>query len=76
MFKTTMTARGQVLIPAELRRRLHLNSGTRFSIAESDGKIVLVPELPDAIGTGLGFLSGHKPELNPGSEGKWEVQRE
>jgi len=56
LFKVTMTARGQVLIPVELRRRLHLTSGTRFTVSDADGKIVLVPELPDAVGAGFGFL--------------------
>ena len=56
MFRASMSARGQVVIPAELRRRLRLAPGCRFRLYESGTKIILVPELRDPIGAGLGFL--------------------
>jgi AbrB family looped-hinge helix DNA binding protein len=57
LFRSSMSARGQVVIPAELRRRLHLAPGCRFRLYESGTKVILVPELEDPIGAGLGFLS-------------------
>ncbi len=56
MFRVSMSARGQVVIPVELRRRLHLAPGVRFRLHESGTKLTLVPELSDPIDAGLGFL--------------------
>jgi len=39
----TVNAKGQVLIPAELRRKLGVKKGTRLAIFEEDGKIILMP---------------------------------
>jgi AbrB family looped-hinge helix DNA binding protein len=51
-----MSARGQVVIPAELRRRLGLSPGSRLHLHESGAKVILVPEMADPVGEGLGFL--------------------
>ena len=39
----TVNAKGQVVIPAELRRKLGVKKGTRLAIFEEDGKIILMP---------------------------------
>jgi len=57
VFKVSMTARGQVLIPIDLRRKLHLAPGARFIVCDADGKIILVPELSDPVEAGLGLLT-------------------
>jgi AbrB family looped-hinge helix DNA binding protein len=54
--KVTMSARGQLVIPAEVRRRLGLKGGTRFRVYDSQGKLTLVPEVEDPVHAGLGFL--------------------
>lgn len=56
MFTVTMSSRGQVVIPAELRRRLGLSPGSRLRLHESGAKVILVPEMADPVGEGLGFL--------------------
>ena len=35
--------RGQVVIPAKIRRRLGLKQGSRLAVGEEDGRIVLEP---------------------------------
>jgi len=67
LFVVTMSARGQVVIPAELRRRLNLGPGSRFRVCESGSKVILVPELSDPIGAGLGFL---RKKASPEAEGR------
>jgi AbrB family looped-hinge helix DNA binding protein len=60
LLKVTMSTRGQIVIPAEVRRRLGLKTGTRLRVYDSDGKIVLVPEIEDPVSAGLGFLKRDK----------------
>ena len=38
----TLTAKGQVTIPADIRRRLGLKPGDKVAFVEEDGKVVLV----------------------------------
>ncbi len=56
MHRVTVSGKGQVVIPAELRRKLGLSAGAHLRLYESGSKIVLVPELEDPIETGFGFL--------------------
>jgi AbrB family looped-hinge helix DNA binding protein len=60
LLKVTMSVKGQIVIPAEVRRRLGLKSGTHLRVYDSDGKIVLVPEVQDPVSAGLGFLRRDK----------------
>jgi AbrB family looped-hinge helix DNA binding protein len=57
MYRTTLSARGHVLIPVELRKKLGLKQGTGFRLYEGNGKITLVPELTDPIKQGMGLLN-------------------
>jgi AbrB family looped-hinge helix DNA binding protein len=41
--ETTVTIKGQIVIPASLRRRLGIKKGTRLFVEERDGEIVLRP---------------------------------
>jgi AbrB family looped-hinge helix DNA binding protein len=52
---TTLSAKGQVLIPADVRHRLGLRPGTDFTILSSaDGKIMLTPVESHGKKKGLG----------------------
>ena len=49
---STITSKGQITLPAALRRKLHMSTGTRVQIKEVDGKIVIDPPMDlDAIRT-------------------------
>jgi AbrB family looped-hinge helix DNA binding protein len=43
MATTTVSSKGQVVIPRALREKYRLTSGTRLTIAESDAGLVLAP---------------------------------
>jgi AbrB family looped-hinge helix DNA binding protein len=41
--ETTATAKGQIVIPSSIRRRLGIKEGTRIQIEESGNEIILKP---------------------------------
>lgn len=41
---TTMTSKGQLTIPKDVRDRLNLAPGTRFFVTERDGQVVARPK--------------------------------
>lgn len=41
--KTTMTSKGQIVIPAKLRKKYGIKAGTTVHVEEDNGKIVLKP---------------------------------
>lgn len=41
--ETSITIKGQVVIPAEIRHRLGLKKGTRIHVEERNGEIILRP---------------------------------
>jgi AbrB family looped-hinge helix DNA binding protein len=41
--ETTATAKGQIVIPASIRRRLGIKEGTRIKIEEKGDEIILKP---------------------------------
>ena len=43
MATTTVSSKGQVVIPRALREKYRLTSGTRLEVAESDEGLVLTP---------------------------------
>jgi AbrB family looped-hinge helix DNA binding protein len=46
MQTVTLSSKGQLVIPRELRERLDLAPGARFTVIEKGGIIYLVPERP------------------------------
>ena len=40
---TVMTAKGQIVIPARVRKHMNIKKGTRFSVIEKGQEIVLQP---------------------------------
>ena len=41
--ETTVTSKGQIVIPSSIRRRLGIKEGTRIEIEESGNEIILKP---------------------------------
>lgn len=46
MAETTVSSKGQIVIPRALREKYRLTSGTRLQVAESDAGLVLAPVKP------------------------------
>jgi AbrB family looped-hinge helix DNA binding protein len=55
---STVTVKGQVVIPAKFRKKLGLKRGTRVSFEEQDGNLVVHPVTADLIDRMCGILKG------------------
>ena len=53
----TVSSKGQVVIPAALRKKFHIKGGTRVAVGERDGQITLTPNPWDALLALRGCLS-------------------
>jgi AbrB family looped-hinge helix DNA binding protein len=49
-------SKGQIVIPAEIRKRYRIEPGTRIQIMEHGGIIYLVPPVEDPIRAACGLL--------------------
>jgi AbrB family looped-hinge helix DNA binding protein len=56
MAVSTATPKGQVVIPAELRRKYKIEAGTKVSVADGDGCIVVRPLARARAGESFGVL--------------------
>jgi len=57
MATTTVTAKGQIVIPAKIRRKHNIKKGTKFYIEERGDEIILKPITPEYLGKVAGVLS-------------------
>jgi len=49
MMRSTITSRGQTVIPAEIRRRFRLTTADRLEWIEVDGHLMVIPVRANAI---------------------------
>ena len=56
--EATVTVKGQVVIPAQIRRRLGVKQGTRLRVEEQDGAIIMRPIARDYFERMSGILDG------------------
>lgn len=56
MTTATVTTKGQIVIPAEIRRLLKIKKGTKVSIRQEGDKILLQPLTPDFYDKTAGIL--------------------
>jgi AbrB family looped-hinge helix DNA binding protein len=56
-----VTTKGQLVIPARIRRRFGIKAGTRIRFLERDGEIVLQPVTSAAIRGLCGILKSDSP---------------
>ena len=56
MVKAIVTTKGQIVIPAKIRRRLHIKKGTRLYIEERGDELVLRTVTPAYFGKIAGIL--------------------
>lgn len=56
---TKATVKGQIIIPAALRKKFKIKKGTRVAVLEGAGNVILVKPLPDdPIEASRGLLKG------------------
>ena len=60
MTTTTITSKGQIVVPVEIRRHLHIKKGMRFAVVEQNGQIVLSPMNQDYFNSFAGILKSKK----------------
>ena len=58
MAVSQMSAKGQILIPRQLRRKLGFTAGGKVQIVEEGGRLIVTPAAEDPIATATGFLTG------------------
>ena len=56
MYIAQTTIKGQILIPAAMRKKYHLNKGSRIAIFDKEGEIILKPVKENIIEYGHGLL--------------------
>jgi AbrB family looped-hinge helix DNA binding protein len=70
-YRTVVSSKGQVVIPAELREQLGLGKGTAATWSEEKGRLVLTPITEKQLDEIMGFL---KP--GPGEPSVFEASFE
>jgi AbrB family looped-hinge helix DNA binding protein len=76
MITTTITAKGQVVIPSRIRKHLKLTKGTRLCIIESGDTVILKPLTEDYFHQIMGMLKGEHLTEELLKERKRERERE
>ena len=56
-------SKGQIVIPAEMRKKYHIKPGVKIQIMEYGGIIYLIPPVEDAVNAACGILPS-KPSLS------------
>jgi AbrB family looped-hinge helix DNA binding protein len=75
--ETTATIKGQIVIPAEIRRKLGITEGTRIRIDvdEEEKRIILKPLTRESISSFRGKYRGSKLLKSLTADRKWERNR-
>ena len=60
MTRVTMSAKGGVVIPSELREKYKLAPGMSIVFVDYGGLLALVPALPDPVSQASGLLKGKR----------------
>jgi AbrB family looped-hinge helix DNA binding protein len=63
MESVKVLAKGQIVIPARIRKKHHIQPGQKIHVFEYDGLIYLVPSSADPVGEALGCLP-REPSLS------------
>ena len=75
--ETTATTKGQIVIPAEIRRKFGINTGTRIRIEvdEEAKQIILKPITRESVASLRGKYRGKKLLKSLMADRKWERSR-
>ena len=77
MATVTVSGKGWVVIPQEIRKRHNLKKGDKVHIIDYGGVVAIVPASKDPVAEGFGMLKGG-PSLTEAllDERRWEFERE
>jgi AbrB family looped-hinge helix DNA binding protein len=75
-YHTTISSKGQVVVPAELREQLGLKKGTRATWTEEKGRLILMPITERLLDEIQGFLKPRPGEPSMFEEHFKERERE
>lgn len=67
---STVTTKGQLVIPSRLRRKYGIRKGTRVAMIEEETRIILQPLTPDYIRKLRGSLKGETSAMKFLREGR------
>ena len=67
---STVTTKGQLVIPSKLRRKYGILKGTRVAMIEEDSRIVLQPLTKEFVQSLRGSLKGRRSALQALKEGR------
>ena len=67
---STVTTKGQLVIPSKLRRKYGIRKGTRVAMIEEENRIILQPLTRAYIHSLLGSFKGEKSALEFLKEGR------
>ena len=56
MATVKILSKGQIVIPAEMRRKYHIEPGTEMQIVEYGGILYLIPPVDNPVKTACGIL--------------------
>lgn len=70
--ETVASSKGQIVIPASIRRKYGIRKGTRVEIHEEKGRIVLQPVTPEYVRSLRGSLKGSGVLRTLIAERDWE----
>lgn len=75
MITTVVTTKGQIVIPAEIRKKYGIKVGTKIRFDEEEGEIKLVPITEEVIKNNIGLLR-KKGKLLKALHKEKEIERE
>lgn len=58
MFVATVSSKGWVVIPAEIRKKYHLHPGSQVRVVDYGGVLSILPAQTDPVNSGKGLLKG------------------
>jgi len=75
MITSTVGTKGQVVIPAKIRKKYNIKNGTKINFVDEKGDIKFIPITPEFIEENFGFL-GTKGNLLKALMEEKKIERE
>ena len=76
MAMATVSGKGWIVIPKEMRERFGLKKGDKVHIIDDYGSIIIVPVSKDPIAEGRGMLKGGTGTEGLLADRRWELEKE